>query len=91
MGQGELEVLLEELLDVGAADVGSLGDLNDLEDLKVGLVQGLENIEMAKRTWMDRKRARWRAAISWYRAWTASQRDISRYSLYMLWVPERES
>lgn len=40
---------------------------------------------------MDLKRARWRAAMSWYSASTASVLDISRYSLYMLWVPERES
>jgi hypothetical protein len=33
VGEGELEVLLEKLLDVRAADVGGLGDLNDLEDL----------------------------------------------------------
>lgn len=29
--------------------------------------------------------------MSEYRASTASVLDISRYSLYMLWVPERES
>jgi hypothetical protein len=29
--------------------------------------------------------------MSWYSASTAATRDISRYSLYMLWVPERES
>ena len=33
VGQGELEVLGEELLDVGAADVVSLLDLDDLQDL----------------------------------------------------------
>lgn len=33
VGQGELEVLAEELLDVGAADGLVVGDLNDLEDL----------------------------------------------------------
>lgn len=33
VGEGELEVLLEELLDVGAADIGGLGDLDDLENL----------------------------------------------------------
>lgn len=42
-------------------------------------------------TWIDLKRARWRADMSAYRDSTASIRDISRYSLYMLWVPERES
>ena len=33
MGQGELEVLGQKLLDVGATDVGGLLDLNDLKDL----------------------------------------------------------
>ena len=33
MGERELEVLDEELLDVRAADVGGLLDLDDLEDL----------------------------------------------------------
>ena len=33
MGQGELEVLAEELLDVGAADALSVVNLNNLEDL----------------------------------------------------------
>ena len=40
---------------------------------------------------MDLKRDLWRAAMSWYMASTASVLDISLYSLYMLWVPERES
>jgi hypothetical protein len=31
--EGELEVLAEELLDVGTTDVGSLLDLGDLQDL----------------------------------------------------------
>ena len=35
VGQGELETLDEELLDVWAADVVGLLDLNDLEDLDV--------------------------------------------------------
>jgi len=39
---------------------------------------------------MDLKRDRCLAAISWYMVSTASVLDISRYSLYMLWVPERE-
>ena len=34
VGQRELEVLGEELLDVRAADVVGLGDLDDLEDLQ---------------------------------------------------------
>lgn len=33
VGQGELEVLGQELLDVGATDVGGLLNLDDLEDL----------------------------------------------------------
>ena len=35
MGQGELEVLGEELLDVGAADAVVVGNLNNLQDLWV--------------------------------------------------------
>lgn len=35
MGKRELEVLLEELLDVGAADGVGLLDLDNLEDLHV--------------------------------------------------------
>jgi hypothetical protein len=34
VGQRELEVLLEELLDVGAADAVVVLDLNNLEDLQ---------------------------------------------------------
>jgi hypothetical protein len=34
VGKGELEVLGEELLDVGAADVLGLLDLDDLDDLQ---------------------------------------------------------
>ena len=33
VGKGELEVLGEELLDVGAADILGLLDLDDLDDL----------------------------------------------------------
>lgn len=33
VGERELEVLGEKLLDVGAADIGGLLELNDLEDL----------------------------------------------------------
>ena len=40
------------------------------------------------RTWIERKRARCRAAMSWYSAWTASARESSRNSLYMLWLSE---
>jgi hypothetical protein len=34
VGQGELETLDEELLDVGAADIVGLLELDNLEDLK---------------------------------------------------------
>lgn len=34
VGQRELEVLLDELLDVGAADAVDVVDLDDLEDLQ---------------------------------------------------------
>lgn len=34
VGQGELEVLGEELLDVGAADAVGIGNLNNLQDLQ---------------------------------------------------------
>ena len=42
-------------------------------------------------TCTDRNLALCLAAMSWYMLSTASVRDISRYSLYMLCVPERES
>jgi len=44
-----------------------------------------------RHTWMLLNRARCRAAISWYSASTASVLLSSRYSLYMLCVPERLS
>jgi hypothetical protein len=34
VGKRELEALLDELLDVRAADIGGLLDLDDLEDLQ---------------------------------------------------------
>lgn len=43
MGQRELEVLLEELLDVGAADAVGVVDLNNLEDL-LNFVSGVRNL-----------------------------------------------
>ena len=61
MGEGELEVLGEELLDVGAADVLGVVDLDDLEDLYCD--DGLDN-EFGKtepermHTLMEPKRAR---------------------------------
>ena len=94
MGQGEGEVLGGELLDVGALDIIGLLELDDAEDLVLGVSGNAPNGMAARRgkhTLTDRKRARWRAAMSWYMDSTASHLDISRYSLYMLWVPERES
>jgi hypothetical protein len=69
VGKGELEVLGEELLDVGAADVLGLLDLDDLDDLQ-GIVSHDETRQHEasmgwRRTWIERKRARWRAAMSW--------------------------
>jgi len=68
VGKGELEVLGEELLDVGAADVLGLLDLDDLDDLQGSVSKdGRQHRArmMPGRTWIDRKRARWRAAMSW--------------------------
>lgn len=93
MRERELEVLREELLNVRTADFIGLLDFHNFQDLDMAesvsgrITQGPQ----AELTWMELKRALWRAAISWYRASTASVRDISRNSLYMLWVPERES
>lgn len=66
MGKGELEVLGDELLDVGALDVLGLLQLNDAEDLDFMLVgrSPTKDSPTVRRTWMDLKRARWRAAIS---------------------------
>jgi hypothetical protein len=64
----ELEVLGEELLDVGTTDVRSLLDLGDLQDLWGFIricVYGSDDVGAGKLTWMDLKRARWRAAMSW--------------------------
>ena len=68
VGKGELEALGEELLDVGAADILGLLDLDDLDDLRELVSNGGRRhgaSMMPKRTWIDRKRARWRAAMSW--------------------------
>lgn len=59
--QRELEVLGEELLDVGAADVLGVVDLDNLEDLYCdnGLDSGLGNTEPEEmHTLMEPKRAR---------------------------------
>lgn len=75
MGKGEGQVLGQELLDVRALDIIGLLDLNNTENLKLLLAfpetfmvvictfgGGFDRV---KRTWMDLKRARWRAAMSW--------------------------
>lgn len=64
--KGELEALGEELLDVRPPDVGGLLDLDDLEDLFILLVAcSLVSTAVEEHTWIDLKRARWRAAMSW--------------------------
>lgn len=64
VGEGELEVLDEELLDVRPLDVLGLLELDDAENLRrvsagSSIVPG-----GACLTWMFLKRARWRAAMS---------------------------
>lgn len=90
MRQREPELGLQELLDVWSANIGSLLDFDDFEDLVSSIRAALVSL-VRSNTWIDRKRARCLAAISWYKASTASVLDISRYSLYMLCVPDRES
>lgn len=66
MRQRELEVLGENLLDVGAADGLGLLNLDDLEDLqKVVSAAQLSPVRTGILTWMDLKRARCLAAMSW--------------------------
>lgn len=69
VGHGELEVLGEELLDVGAADIGGLLNLSDLENLFVEIpVSNQSSASLCRGgvlTWIDLKRERWRAAMSW--------------------------
>lgn len=92
MGEGEGEVLGHELLHVRTLDIIGLLELVDAEDLVIHVSRrSASGIGSGNRTWMDLKRERWRAAMSWYRASTASVRVRARSSLYMLWVPERES
>lgn len=93
VGEREPEVGGEELLDVWAADVLVLLDLDHTENLRVSpkISANPSAKGVGGRTWMDLKRARCLAAMSWYMLLTASALDKSRYSLYMLWVPERES
>lgn len=60
VGERELEVLGDELLDVGALDVGGLLNLNDTENLIRLSVKNKHHLCLcfAQRTWMDLKRAR---------------------------------
>lgn len=66
MGERELEVLGDELADVRALDVLGLLELDDAEDLAAVSVLFLPVKFRSgfRRTWMDLKRARWRAAMS---------------------------
>jgi hypothetical protein len=57
VGQRELEVLGEELLDVRATDVVGLLDLNDLEDLRAVSLY-FKVAQRVERTWTDLKRDR---------------------------------
>jgi hypothetical protein len=88
MRQRELEVLGHELLDVRPPQVLRLLQLDQPEDLQS--LASSRN-QSAERTWIDLKRARWRAAMSAYIDSITAVLDISLYSLYMLCVPERES
>ena len=65
--QWELETGLEELLDVRAANILGLLDLHNAENLgKMNEIsRGVEKQLRPWRTWIERKRARWRAAMSW--------------------------
>lgn len=60
VGQRELEVLGEELLDVRAADLVGLLDLDDLDDLQRVLEDDgrPSPAEGMRRTWIERKRER---------------------------------
>lgn len=84
VGKREFQVLGDELLDVRSLDVVVLLELDNAEDLSQVSQQLLQRVPLPLLTWIDLKRARWRAAMSAYRDSTASTRDISRYSLYML-------
>jgi hypothetical protein len=58
VGQGELETLDEELLDVGAADIVGLLELNNLEDLEKCQKREPGACGRGKHTWTDLKRER---------------------------------
>ena len=93
MGEGEPDFGGKELFDVRTADIVCLLDLDHSENLwKSGQMRAPRNSYiLKKRTWIERKRARCLAAMSWYKLFTASARLRSRNSLYMLCVPDRES
>lgn len=66
VGKRERETLGDELSDVRALDVVNLLDLDNAQDLGFTLADAVSSILILElRTWMDRKRARWRAAMSW--------------------------
>ena len=95
VGDGELHPGDKELFDVWAADIVCLFNLNHSENLQKSgqrrVLKSVIEVFFKKRTWIERKRARCLAAISWYKLLTASARLRSRNSLYMLCVPDRES
>jgi hypothetical protein len=66
VGERERQLLGDELLDVRPLDVLSLLELNNAEDLDFCqyLGAGGRLRVLGNRTWMDLKRARWRAAMS---------------------------
>jgi hypothetical protein len=65
VGEREFEFGLEELLDVGTANIICLLQLDNAENLPKGQLIAIAKPNSRTRTWIDRKRARWRAAISW--------------------------
>jgi len=65
VGKRELEVLGQELLDVGAADVHGLFNFDNLEDLFTRCISIGIGLRRGALTWIDLNRARWRAAMSW--------------------------
>lgn len=97
MGKGELETGLQELTDVRPLDVVLLLNLGDPQDLH-GHIFPISSRRKQKApnpglglTWTDLNLALCLAAKSWYKASTAPTRESSLNSLYMLWVPDRES
>lgn len=72
VGQGEAKIFREELLDVGALDIIALLEFDDAENLDARFSKLLGQLQFGSqvrkvgdiRTWIDLKRARWRAAMS---------------------------